>query len=59
MSECTGPHCLSTPKGFRINSAGKTLPGCITKIKNADKDGNGEVHDVYLILELATHLRFS
>jgi len=43
MSESTGPHCINSPKGFRINSAGKTLPGCITKIKNADKEGNGEI----------------
>ena len=47
MSESTGPHCINSAKGFRINSAGKTLPGCITKIKNADKDGNGEVCDFY------------
>lgn len=44
MSESTGPHSINNiTKGFYINSAGKSLPGCITKIANPDKDGNGEV----------------
>lgn len=44
MSESTGPHSINNiTKGFHLNSAGKGLPGCITKISNPDKDGNGEV----------------
>ncbi|XP_032780235.2 long-chain-fatty-acid--CoA ligase ACSBG2 [Daphnia magna] len=44
MSESTGPHSINNiTKGFHINSAGKTAPGCITKIANPDKDGNGEI----------------
>ena len=45
MSESSGPHSINNiMKGFHLNSAGKTVPGCITKIANPDKDGNGEVN---------------
>ena len=50
MSESSGPHTVNSPKGFRF-SAGKTLPGCVTKINNPDKDGNGEVKSNILILK--------
>jgi len=44
MSESTGPACINhIVKGFHINSVGKTLPGCNTKILNPDHDGNGEI----------------
>lgn len=44
MSESTGPHSINNiTKGYQLNSAGKPVPGCITKIANPDKDGNGEV----------------
>ena len=43
MSESTGPHALNNAKGFRSDSAGKTVPGCRTVISNPDADGNGEV----------------
>jgi long-chain-fatty-acid--CoA ligase ACSBG len=44
MSESTGPHSINNiTKGYQLNSAGKSVPGCLTKIANPDKDGNGEV----------------
>ncbi|XP_077572474.1 long-chain-fatty-acid--CoA ligase ACSBG2 isoform X2 [Stigmatopora nigra] len=43
MSESTGPHTISLPNAFRITSCGKELPGCKTKLHNADKDGTGEI----------------
>ena len=44
MSESSGPHSINhILKGFHACSAGKTVPGCITKIADPDKDGNGEV----------------
>lgn len=44
MSESTGPHSINNiVKGFLPNSAGKAAPGCITKIRSPDKDGNGEI----------------
>ncbi|XP_072037925.1 long-chain-fatty-acid--CoA ligase ACSBG2-like isoform X2 [Amphiura filiformis] len=43
MSESTGPHTISLPEAFRIYSAGKNLPGTITKIMDPDDEGNGEV----------------
>ena len=44
MSESSGPHSINNvTKGFHLNCAGKTVPGCTTKIANPDKDGNGEV----------------
>jgi hypothetical protein len=49
MSESTGPHAINNiMKGFAVSSAGKTIPGCITKISNPDREGNGEVLCVYL-----------
>ena len=49
MSESTGAHTInSVDKGFQVNCAGKTLPGCSTKINNPDKDGNGEVSTLIL-----------
>ncbi|XP_046633356.1 long-chain-fatty-acid--CoA ligase ACSBG2-like [Daphnia pulicaria] len=44
MSESTGPHSINNiTKGYQLNSAGKSVPGCLTKIANPDKDGNGEI----------------
>jgi len=43
MSESSGPHTLSLPSQFRLTSVGKDLPGCVTRLYNADKDGSGEI----------------
>lgn len=43
MSECSGPHSINYPGNYKTCSAGKTLPGCQTKILEPDKDGNGEI----------------
>lgn len=43
MSESTGPHTIGMEKAFKIGSAGRTVPGCYTKLDKPDKDGNGEV----------------
>ncbi|XP_050720433.1 long-chain-fatty-acid--CoA ligase ACSBG2-like isoform X4 [Eriocheir sinensis] len=43
MSESTGPHTIGTEKAFKIGSAGRTVPGCYTKLDKPDKEGNGEV----------------
>lgn len=44
MSESTGPHAINNiTKGFAVSSAGKTIPGCTTKISNPDREGNGEI----------------
>nr|XP_057928889.1 long-chain-fatty-acid--CoA ligase ACSBG2 isoform X2 [Doryrhamphus excisus] len=43
MSESTGPHTVSIPDAFWLTSCGKELPGCKTKLHNADKDGIGEI----------------
>lgn len=43
MSECSGPHTISSSEEFRITSCGKVMPGCKTKLDNPDQDGNGEV----------------
>jgi len=51
MSESTGPHAINNiTKGFAVSSAGKTIPGCITKISNPDREGNGEVLCVCLFI---------
>jgi len=50
MSESTGPHSINNiAKGFLPNSAGKAAPGCFTKIRSPDKDGNGEVTARFLL----------
>lgn len=43
MSECSGPHCMAIETAFRLGSCGKTLPGCMTHIRDPDADGNGEI----------------
>lgn len=46
MSECSGPHTVSTPKFFRFGCCGAALPGCYSKIehvKGRDKEGEGEL----------------
>ncbi|KAL5282060.1 ACSBG1.2 family protein [Megaselia abdita] len=43
MSECAGCHSLCLPDSTELNSIGKTLPGCETKIINPDDNGHGEV----------------
>ncbi|XP_069482568.1 long-chain-fatty-acid--CoA ligase ACSBG2-like [Ambystoma mexicanum] len=43
VSECTGPHTMSTLSEFRLTSCGKPLSGCKTKILMPDEMGNGEV----------------
>ncbi|NXP21944.1 ACBG2 ligase, partial [Scytalopus superciliaris] len=43
MSESSGPHTMSIPHSFKINSCGKELTGCRTLIHRPDKDGIGEI----------------
>lgn len=43
MSECGGCHSLCPSDTIELNSIGKTLPGCETKIINPDENGHGEV----------------
>uniref|UniRef100_H3ACG6 Long-chain-fatty-acid--CoA ligase ACSBG1 n=1 Tax=Latimeria chalumnae TaxID=7897 RepID=H3ACG6_LATCH len=43
MSETTGPHCMSGPQVYRLQSCGKAVPGCKVKLTNKDEEGNGEV----------------
>lgn len=60
MSESSGPHSINNiMKGFHLNSAGKTAPGCITKIANPDKDGNGEVNFLLLVFSVFLECSFT
>lgn len=43
MSECAGCHSLCLSDSNELNSIGKTLGGCETKIINPDENGHGEV----------------
>ncbi|KAF2360689.1 AMP-dependent synthetase/ligase [Trinorchestia longiramus] len=43
MSESTGPHTSGIETAFKVGSAGRTIPGCQTKIDKPDAEGNGEV----------------
>lgn len=43
MSETAGCHSLCLPDTMQLNSIGKTLGGCETKIINKDENGHGEV----------------
>lgn len=43
MSEVGGCHTLCLPDTQPLNSIGKTLPGCETKVINKDENGHGEI----------------
>ncbi|XP_042351415.1 long-chain-fatty-acid--CoA ligase ACSBG1 isoform X2 [Plectropomus leopardus] len=43
MSESTGPHFMSGPKGYKLPSCGKVVPGCRYKMANVDSEGIGEI----------------
>ncbi|XP_058854583.1 long-chain-fatty-acid--CoA ligase ACSBG1-like isoform X1 [Acipenser ruthenus] len=43
MSETTGPHFMSGPNVYRLQSCGKVVPGCKFKLVDKDPEGNGEV----------------
>ncbi|XP_055473769.1 long-chain-fatty-acid--CoA ligase ACSBG2-like [Psammomys obesus] len=43
LSECSGPHSVSTPSTYRVLSCGKVLSGCKTMLSQQNKDGVGEV----------------
>lgn len=43
MSEVGGCHTLCLPDTQPLNSIGKTLAGCETKVVNKDENGHGEV----------------
>ncbi|XP_035251951.1 long-chain-fatty-acid--CoA ligase ACSBG1 [Anguilla anguilla] len=43
MSESTGPHFMSGPKAYRLQSCGKVVPGCKFKLADTDAVGIGEV----------------
>nr|XP_015198936.1 PREDICTED: long-chain-fatty-acid--CoA ligase ACSBG1 [Lepisosteus oculatus] len=43
MSETTGPHFMSGPRVYRLQSCGKVVPGCKFKLRNKEEEGNGEV----------------
>lgn len=43
MSETAGCHSLCLPDTIQLNSIGKTLGGCETKIINKDDKGHGEI----------------
>lgn len=62
MSESAGPHTTGVENAFKLGSAGRTIPGCSTKIITPDAEGNGEVCMVgrnismgYLLNEEKTH----
>lgn len=43
MSETGGCHTLCLPDSTLLNSIGKSLPGCESKIINQDENGHGEL----------------
>ncbi|XP_055351135.1 long-chain-fatty-acid--CoA ligase ACSBG2-like [Paramacrobiotus metropolitanus] len=43
LSETSAPHSLNLPGEFKLGSAGKTLTGAKTKIKEPNNDGVGEI----------------
>lgn len=43
MSETAGCHTICGPEATLLNSIGKTLPGCESKIINQDENGHGEL----------------
>mmetsp|Transcript_59076 Transcript_59076/g.129401 ORF Transcript_59076/g.129401 Transcript_59076/m.129401 type:complete len:704 (+) Transcript_59076:26-2137(+) len=46
MSECTGPHTVSTKNLFKFGTCGPMLPGCESRIDfvaGRDKEGEGEL----------------
>lgn len=43
MSECSGGHSFSVPDAVSLETIGKGLPGCQTKIRNPDVNGHGEL----------------
>lgn len=43
MSETCGAHCVGTPDSFNLDTLGRPLEGCETKIINPDENGHGEV----------------
>ena len=43
MSESSGGHSFSTPDAPSFDTIGKGLPGVLTKIKNPDANGHGEL----------------
>ena len=43
MSETAGCHSLCLPETQQLNSIGKTMAGCETKIINKDANGHGEI----------------
>lgn len=43
MSECSGCHTVCLPDSTQLNSIGKTLGGCETKVINPDEKGHGEL----------------
>ncbi|KAG7473399.1 hypothetical protein MATL_G00095330 [Megalops atlanticus] len=43
MSESTGPHFMSGPKAYRLQSCGRVVPGCKFKLADTDAEGIGEV----------------
>ena len=47
MSETAGCHSVCLPDTTQLNSIGKTLSGCETKIINKDENGHGEVSVLY------------
>lgn len=45
MSESSGAHCVGTPDSFNLDTIGRPLEGCETKIINTDENGHGEVRE--------------
>ncbi|XP_051028702.1 long-chain-fatty-acid--CoA ligase ACSBG2-like [Acomys russatus] len=43
MSECSGPHSISSKTNYRVLSCGKVLDGCKSMLYQQNKDGIGEV----------------
>ncbi|XP_039072738.1 long-chain-fatty-acid--CoA ligase ACSBG1 [Hyaena hyaena] len=43
LSETSGPHFMSGPDNYRLNSCGILVPGCLVKLVNKDAEGVGEI----------------
>ncbi|KAF0876262.1 ACBG1 ligase, partial [Crocuta crocuta] len=43
LSETSGPHFISGPDNYRLNSCGILVPGCLVKLVNKDAEGIGEI----------------